>query len=199
MGAPAHQDHRPRTGSPQPGLLWRGLLIGMLLVRLVGVLNGCTGGVPDAVIRPSPEATADPTVITFDGLPGLPLGASLADLEASGAATTTGPGCGARFTAVDQASPVFDQGRLVMVWAYPPLHTPEGISAGSTIAEARAAYPELIELTRPPGSTEYPGLLVRGAGDKAYLLLHDAIVIQKVIVGYETSVRRLFDTRFGTC
>jgi hypothetical protein len=132
------------------------------------------------------------------GLRGIEIGASKRDLVAAGKVSEEGP-CGPVFPDIPYASPVFDGDRLVLVWAHAPLRTPERISEGSSLAQARQAYPTAVELTRPAGATEYPGLFVPGEPDLALLLLHDGAAVQKVIVGFESYARRLFDTGFGSC
>ena len=168
--------------------------------------SGCTGdaGTPASVPTSAPASAtatrpADPDVIDFAGLRDIPIGASMRELTASGAVATANPGCGPAFTALPYASPVFDGDKLVLIWAHPPLRTPEGVMVGTTVDEARRAYPAAVELSRPPGSTQYPGLLVTGGGDRAYLLLHDAGEVQKLVVGIARYARLLFDAGFGTC
>jgi hypothetical protein len=134
----------------------------------------------------------------MQGLRGIEIGATKADLVAAGLVSEEGP-CGPVFPDIPYASPVFDGDTLVLVWAHAPLRTPERISVGSTLAEARTAYPAAQELARPAGATEYPGLLVTGEPERAMLLLHDGVSVQKVIVGFESYARRLFDTGFGSC
>jgi hypothetical protein len=172
-----------------------------LLVATVVALNfatGCTSD-PTAPAGPPAASSTPDNVIDFLGLPGLTIGSSLAELTAAGRVSTSNPGCGPAFTATENASPVFDADQLVLIWAYPPLHTPESIMVGTSVATARKAYPTAVELTRPAGSTQYPGLLVAGPDGLAYLFLHDGIQVQKLVVGQEKQARMLFDTGFGAC
>jgi len=143
--------------------------------------------------------TADMNVIDFAGVRGIAFGASLRELGAAGTVVTDTQACGPAFTAIETASPVFDADRLVLIWADPPLRTPEGVMVGTSVEEAKRAYPSAIELTPAAGSTTYPGLLVTGGGDRAYLLLYAEGQVQKLIVGLERYARLLFDTGFGTC
>jgi hypothetical protein len=179
------------------------LLVPLLLI---GAAAGCTASTPTP---PAPSTTgttptadegrvADPDLVTMRGLRGISIGSTMPELVAAGMVEPSGP-CGPVFPSIPNASPVFDGDTLVLIWAHAPLRTPERISVGSTLDEARLAYPSAIELTRPPGATDYPGLLVTGETDRAILLLHDGTSVQKLIVGYESYARRLFDTRFGAC
>lgn len=172
---------------------------------LIVAVAGCTAETPPVpTTGPStagPTSTArlaDPNLVTMQGLRGISIGATKDELVAAGMVEPSGP-CGPVFPSIPNASPVFDGDTLVLIWAHAPLRTPERISVGSTLDEARLAYPSAIELTRPPGATDYPGLLVTGETDRAILLLHDGTSVQKLIVGYESYARRLFDTRFGAC
>jgi hypothetical protein len=182
----------------------RQLLVALLLI---GAAAGCTAETPPPPTTSAGPTTpaaaeegriADPDLVTMRGLRGINIGATKQELVAAGLVNESGP-CGPVFPSIPNASPVFDGDTLVLIWAHAPLRTPERISVGSTLDEARLAYPSAIELTRPPGATDYPGLLVSGETDRAILLLHDGTSVQKLIVGYESYARRLFDTRFGSC
>ncbi|ROT27976.1 hypothetical protein [Micromonospora sp. HM5-17] len=107
-------------------------------------------------------------------------------------------GCGPSLTNPTTVSAVFADRRLVLLWASPPVRTPEGITTGTPIDRVRAAYPEASTLTAPPGTHRYDGLLAR-RGDRAYLFLHDGHTVRKTVAGYADYVRRLFDEGFGTC
>ena len=178
----------------------------LLALVLIVAATGCTAETPPATpttpVPPTAAAdegrVADPDLVTMRGLRGINIGATKPELVAAGLVEPSGP-CGPVFPSIPNASPVFDGDTLVLIWAHAPLRTPERITVGSTLDEARLAYPSAIELTRPPGATDYPGLLVTGETDRAILLLHDGTSVQKLIVGYESYARRLFDTRFGAC
>ena len=174
--------------------------LGATLAVFVLALPGCgpETGRPAAAPPTTPQATGA-NVIDFHGLPGIAIGASLGELTTSGAITTTGPGCGPAFVAVQDASPAFDADKLVLIWAYPPLHTPEHVGVGSSIEDVRAAYPSSVNLSAPDGSRLYPGLLVAGPDDLAYLMLYDGGEVQKLIVGQQKYARMLLDTGFGSC
>jgi hypothetical protein len=96
------------------------------------------------------------------------------------------------------AGPVFVAGRLALVWADPPLRTPEGIAVGSPVADARRVYPAASNLAPPAGSYRFSGLLTTQR-DRAYLFLHDGRAVQKVIVGYATHARRVFVEGYTGC
>jgi hypothetical protein len=107
-------------------------------------------------------------------------------------------GCGPGLTGSTPVGPVFAQNRLVLLWADPPVRTPEGVTAGTPVERVRAAYPDATALAAPPGSHRYDGLMAR-RGDRAYLFLHDGRTVRKTVAGYADHVRRLFDEGFGTC
>jgi hypothetical protein len=176
--------------------------ITLVVMSLAALLaSGCAGDSAPAAVTPTAlPATEDPNVIDFLGLREVAVGSSLADLTAAGAVAKDSTSCrGMRFTAVPYASPVFDGDKLVLIWANPPLHTPEGVTVGTSLDEARRVFPSAVELTPPPGSAQFPGLLISGGEDHAYLLLHHDGQVQKLIVGLERHARLLFDTGFGTC
>jgi hypothetical protein len=170
----------------------------LLVVGLTGCVGAGAGTPSTSTVSTAGSARTD-DVIDFTGLPEIRIGATLAELTQAGLIDTNAPGCGPQLRTEPTASPVFTDGRLVLLWAYPPLHTPEGIRVGSSLAAARTAYPKAVTLTRSPESHEYPGLLVIGPDNLAYLFLHDSGWIEKVIVGEESYVKLLFNTGFGSC
>lgn len=186
-----------------------GISRGFAVLVLLGAVGGCTpepqanGAAPSPSPSPSPASTgsraADPNLITLRGIRDIEFGASMDALIATGQVQPEPGACGPSFPDLPNASPVFDAGRLVLIWAHAPLRTPERVMVGTPLAEARQAYPNAVELTRAPGDPQYPGLLVPGDEDRAYLLLHDGESVQKLIVGFEEHARRLFDTGFGSC
>jgi hypothetical protein len=98
---------------------------------------------------------------------------------------------------LEAASPVFDDDELVLIWAYPPLHTPENVMVGTPVLHVRAVYPAAVTLPPSPGS--FPALLVANGVGEAYLILHDDAIVQKLIVGRETAARELYASRLDTC
>jgi hypothetical protein len=172
-----------------------------LLVALTALLvAGCAG----ATAEPTPQpraltaSTYGPDVVHQGGLRDVRFGESMDQLTRRGEVVDDAEACGPRFAGLPSASPVFADGRLVLVWAYLPLHTPEGIGVGAPLETARLAYPGMIELKAPPRTYRFDGLMAVG-GDRAYLFLHDGHTVQKLIVGYREYAQRLFDEGFGTC
>jgi hypothetical protein len=156
-------------------------------------LSGCT-----QATEPEPVA-ADPAVIDHRGLPDIPFGADRAELERRLGLTEAPGACAPRLPDRPEVSPVFDdRDRLVLMWANPPLQTPDGIMVGTPVETVRDTYPDAQRLPAPPGTQRFDGLLVP-VDDRAYLFLHDGTEVQKVIVGYADYVRLLFDEGFGTC
>lgn len=137
-------------------------------------------------------------VVTYQGVRELRFGDTERDLTDRGVVIRDEPECGPRVAASTGIGPVFIDGRLALVWADPPLHTPEGISVGDSLAATRAAYPDATELTAPPGSHRFDGLLA-AHGDRAYLFMHDGRTVQKLIAGYERHARTLFRQGFAGC
>lgn len=174
---------------------------------LLGSLVGCTDepqatGAAPATATPTDPAgdrVADPNLVTLAGIGDIEIGASQESLEAAGLVKPGNGSCGPTFPDLPYATPVFDGGRLVLVWAHAPLRTPERVMEGTPLADARTAYPDAEELTRAPDDFQFPGLLVPGPDGRAYLLLHDGDTVQKLIVGFEEHARRLFETGFGSC
>lgn len=141
---------------------------------------------------------AGSAVVTYDGVRELRFGDTERDLTDRGVVIRDAPDCGPQVVASTGIGPVFIDGRLALVWADPPLHTPEGISVGDSLAATRAAYPGATELTAPRGSHRFDGLLA-AHGDRAYLFLHDGRTVQKLIAGYERHARALFRQGFAGC
>ncbi|WP_344128552.1 hypothetical protein [Luedemannella flava] len=153
-------------------------------------------------VTPAPQPTSastDPTVISYEGTNGVRIGQTVAELTEAGLLASPTPGCSRRFAGIDYADPVFDHDRLAFIWAYPPLHTPEGVMVGTAIADLNRAYPNAERLTPPAGSPTFDGALVRNPNGVAYLILHDGLAVQKLIVGAENAVRMLYTQRLDTC
>ncbi|HEX5543004.1 MAG TPA: hypothetical protein VFX60_15820 [Micromonospora sp.] len=163
---------------------------------LAGTLSGCTRTTDP---RPRPTARSyGPNVVHFDGVGDVGFGDTTAELTRRGLlAAQPGP-CGPQLATLPSVSPVFASDRLVLLWAEPPTHTPEGVSVGTGIEDVRAAYPRAQELAAPAETYRFDGLLTR-QGDRAYLFLHDGKTVRKAIAGYAEYVQRLFNDGFGTC
>lgn len=156
------------------------------------------GGSPAPPGPPGPGRPGTP-VITADGLAGIEFGATRAALvERHGLRQEPGD-CAARLPAQPAVSPVFDGDRLVLLWADPPVRTPEGLGVGTPVGQVRAAHPTAVELTAPSGSYRFDGILVPAQGDRAYLFLHDRERVQKLIVGYEPAAREFFAAGGAAC
>ncbi|MET7470357.1 hypothetical protein ACFYON_10590 [Micromonospora sp. NPDC005686] len=137
-------------------------------------------------------------VVSLDGLRNAEFGDSEADLTRRGVLRADEAACGPALVGHGSVSPIFVDDRLVLLWLDDPMSTPEGISAGSPVGTARAAYPGAVDLPAPPGSHRFAGLLARD-GDRAYLFLHDGVTVREIIAGYADWARRLFDEGYGPC
>lgn len=153
-----------------------------------------TGSTPAGAAAAAPG----PQVVRYTGVPGLAFGDTEQDLIRRGVVVRDTPECNPRMVRPTGATPVFVDGRLALLWADPPLHTPEGIAVGDSVASVRKAYPAASDLAPPAGSYRFSGLLA-GSGDRAYLFLHDGRQVQKLIVGYTRHARTLFEQGFGGC
>ncbi len=173
-----------------------------LAVGAATLVAGCEAEREAPAPAPAPAqlaaAAPGPNVVTFDGIRDIAFGDSAADLTARGLLTRPREACGPQLENLPEASPVFLDERLVLLWANPPLTTPEGIRVDSTLAEARAAYPEAVDLPAPKDSHRFDALMVT-QDDRAFLFLHDGKTVRKLIAGYTEDARRLLDTGFGSC
>ena len=195
----------PGSGSTESGRR-TGWIVAIVAAVVVGVLILCGGAVAGGVYLVH-RATVDNTrddgaprdeVVTTGGIDGIEFGTTESELIARHGLRRPQSACGARFRSVPHVDPVLADGRLVLLWVHRPAHVPPGLSEGATVAEVRTAYPGATALTPPAGSYRFAGLLVT-RGDRGYLFLHNGQVVQKVVVGYTTYLRRLFDEGFGTC
>jgi hypothetical protein len=139
-----------------------------------------------------------PDVINLDGLQNIEFGDTEQELTQRGVLDTQDSPCSPSLTGMSTVNPTFDHDRLVLLWADPPVHTPEGVTIGTPVNQVRATYPALTRLTAPRGTYRYDGLLARD-GDRAYLFLHDGLTVRKTIAGYADYAQRAFDEGFGTC
>jgi hypothetical protein len=174
----------------------RTVVVVMVVAMAAAGLAGCTGIAERA---PAAGPSDDPQVVSQLGLAGVRFGDHRADLERDHGLVQDTYDCGPRLPAYAQVSPVFDGGRLVLLWVYPPLRTATGVTVGDPVAHARDTHPEAEELTAPAGSFRFDGLIATVDEDRAYLFLHDHDTVQKVVVGFEEHARRLFHDGFGTC
>lgn len=145
-----------------------------------------------------PNVGSDSPVVTADGLSDVRVGDTRTTLVHEQGLRQRPGDCSPRLPQHPSVSPVFDDDELVLLWADPPVRTPDGIGVGSPVDEVRAAYPDTEALRTPEGSYRFDGLLA-DAGERASLFLHDGDQVQKVIVGYDTHLQRLFQDGFGTC
>lgn len=151
---------------------------------------------------PATTASYGPDTVFYQGVRSVRFGQTLDELTDSPGVEEGPGGCGTHIVGLEAVNPVFtddDPGaKLVLIWANPPLRTPEGVGVGSDVGTAKAAYPKATALTAPSESLRFDGLLST-EGDFGYLLLHDGKKVQKLIVGYTTYLRQLFERGFGAC
>jgi hypothetical protein len=151
---------------------------------------------PDTIAVREPVASV--SVVDLDGVAEVDFGDSESELARRGILRTDVDACGPTLAGHDMISPIFVDDRLVLLWAGDPVRTPEGIAAGSPIAEVMASHPTVRELHAPEGTHRFDGLLARD-GDRAYLFLHDGQTVRKIIVGYATWAHRLFVEGHAPC
>ncbi|GIJ30742.1 hypothetical protein Vqi01_59040 [Micromonospora qiuiae] len=144
------------------------------------------------------EPVASVTVVGLDGLADVGFGDTESELTRRGILRTDVDACGPTLAGHDMISPIFIEGRLVLLWAGDPVQTPEGITAGTPIAEVEASYPRVRSLHAPQGTHRFDGLLARD-GDRAYLFLHDGRTVRKIIAGYASWAHRLFLDGHSPC
>ncbi|MDG4822347.1 hypothetical protein O7635_10845 [Asanoa sp. WMMD1127] len=172
------------------------VVVALALFALLAGYATQQGGSPAYASTTSSATRSD--MVDFDGVRDARLGQTDTELRQGGAMTRPVNACGPVLTGVSAAHPVFADGQLVMLWANPPLTTPEGVGVGTSVADTRAAYPEATTMTAPAGSYQFDGLLVTN-GDRAYLFMHDGQTVRKTVVGYTADVQRLFTYGVGNC
>jgi hypothetical protein len=171
------------------------------LVTLVLLCGAATVAAVYLVRRQQAAATADgprDEVVTTGGTDGIHFGDSRDTLTREHGLSRQAGACGETLAALPHVAPVLAGDRLVLLWVRPPAHVPPGLMEGSLVSDVRRAYPDATALTPPKGSYQFSGLLAV-QGDRGYLFLHDGQVVQKVVVGETTYLRKLFDEGFGTC
>ncbi|WP_091090481.1 hypothetical protein [Micromonospora nigra] len=147
---------------------------------------------------PVHEPAGAVTVVDLDGLPEVDFGDTEDELTRRGILRTDVDACGPTLSGHQTISPIFAEDRLVLLWVGDPVRTPEGVAAGTPIAEVRTRYPAARHLRAPQGTYRFDGLLARD-GDRAYLFLHDGQRVRKVIAGYADWAQRAFDEGHGPC
>ncbi|MEV4758891.1 hypothetical protein AB0J86_27865 [Micromonospora sp. NPDC049559] len=179
------------------------LLVGLIVAAAASTSGGTRTAPTTSDSRPTrgPERPATPygaDVLDLAGLPNVEFGDTEQELTQRGVLGARGASCASGLNGMEAVSPVFDHDRLVLLWADPPVRTPEGVTIGTPVSQVRATYPALTRLTAPRGTYRFDGLLARD-GDRAYLFLHDGRTVRKTVAGYAEYARRLFDEGFGTC
>ncbi len=144
------------------------------------------------------EPVASVTVVGLDGVADVDFGDSESELTRRGILRTDVDACGPTLAGLDMISPIFIKGRLVLLWAGDPVHTPEGVTTGTPIAEVKARYPSVRALHAPQGTHRFDGLIASD-GDRAYLFLHDGTQVRKIIAGYAHWAHRLFLDGHAPC
>lgn len=149
---------------------------------------------PADATGPGPEG-----VLTRRGYEQLTIGATVDELLARGAVRAEPSACGGYVaTASPSVRPVFADGRLVLVWADPPVRTAEGIGVGSTTDQVRQAYPDVRTLPPPNRPGAFPGMLAP-EHHRTYLFLYDGDQVQKVLAGYTADAERLYSGALSPC
>ncbi|MEU4566263.1 hypothetical protein [Micromonospora sp. NPDC023956] len=161
-----------------------------------------SGSRPHPPVEPAqpaePVAPVVDEVIDLHGLAGVEFGDSRRELTERGVLREVAESCGPTLVGHETVSPVFHQGRLVLLWVSAPVRTPEGVTIGTPVRELRSRFPSLARLDAPDGTYRFDGLLAR-RGDRAYLFLHDGRTVRKTIAGYADYAQRLFDEGHGPC
>jgi hypothetical protein len=166
-------------------------------VTTVVLLGGCAEPVRVPPRGGAEPTGTDPTVINFAGTHGARWGQTLTELTTAGEMAPSPQACGPQFVDIAGAGPVFENDRLVLIWANPPLHTPENVMVGTPVSAVRVAYPGAVALPSTPGL--FAALIVANGLGQAYLILHGNANVQKLIVGVESAARRLYASRMDTC
>ncbi|MBH0777488.1 hypothetical protein [Nocardia bovistercoris] len=136
-----------------------------VLLSAPGAVAGCSAEPVAGSATPAASSTTDAAPSDQFGPLGygkLRLGMSMLDAQATGEIAQVEdmkgdpPGCG-RYTTKTGASGFYKQGEIVAIMHNKlPARTPEGVAAGSTVDEVRAAYPAL-KLGHNWSSADVPG------------------------------------------
>ena len=170
----------------------------VLTLTAVALVAGCADRRPATSADRAVALSTPGPVVTFDGLGEVSFGDTEQDLTARGLVSRPEAACGPVLTKQPGTSPVFADDRLVLLWANPPLTTPEGVGVDSPVADVRAAYPQAMDRPAPPDSHRFDALMVTD-DDRAYLFLHDGGTVVKTVAGFTEYAQRLLDTGFGAC
>ncbi|MGW4466048.1 hypothetical protein [Micromonospora sp. NPDC004704] len=172
------------------------VLIGFLLATLIASASGSAPTMPG---KPA-VGTFGPDVVHLSGVRNIEFGDTEGELTARGVLEPEPEAteCAAQINGLDTVGPVFDHNRLVLMWVSPPMHTPEGVTVGTSLNTVHARYPAATALVAPQGTYRFDGLLAR-QGDRAFLFLHDGRIVRKTVAGYANYAQKLFDEGFGTC
>ena len=170
-----------------------------LLIATFTSLSGPTHAPDKSASGQLPEKAAyGPDVVHLDGLRDIEFGDTEQELARRGLLTPSIASCGPSLAGMDMVGPVFADDRLVLLWADPSMHTPEGVTSGTPVRQVQTTYPASTPLDAPQGTYRFDGLLV-SEGDRSYLFLHDGRTVRKTVAGYTDYARKLFDEGFGTC
>ncbi|MEV4536825.1 hypothetical protein AB0J82_23880 [Asanoa sp. NPDC049518] len=172
------------------------VVVALALFALLAGYSTQRGGSPAYASATTTATSSD--VVDFDGVRDVRLGQTDTELAQQGAMARPQEACGPVLTDVHEASPVFANGELVLMWVNPPLATPEGVGVGTSVEATKAAYPQATTMNAPAGSYQFDGLMVT-SGDRAYLFMHDGQTVRKAVVGYTDDVQRLFTLGVGNC
>ncbi|MBB5871179.1 hypothetical protein F4553_004558 [Allocatelliglobosispora scoriae] len=178
------------------------VLVPVMVVGLSACSPAAETAAPTATPTTSIAPTLGPDVISLAGVRAVRFGQTRDELSDEPGLSEGPGGCGEHIVGVTEVSPVFtdeDAGeKLVLLWANPPLHTPENVAVGTAMDVVKSTYPQATPLTAPTGTYRFDGLLV-SKGEFGFLFLHDGKHVQKLIAGYTTYLEQLFAEGFGAC
>lgn len=172
------------------------IVAGVAVLVLVTAIAVRVHRVGPAAAPPMVGATG-PDVVSLAGTGDIRFGQTSEDLAQRHGLRAVPDACMPRFTDPAYAHPIFVDGRLAILTVEPPAHTPEGTAAGVGLATVRRSYPGATELAAPHPYA-FAGLLST-SGEMSYLFLYSEDVVRKVLVGYTSYLRQLFEAGFPTC
>src|SRR5690348_5489674 len=103
----------------------------LLIAGLLAAVAGAGSGATPAPRKPTGAAYGS-NVIDLDGLRDIEFGDTEQELTRRGVLKHPDSPCVSSLTDLSAVSPVFDHERLVLLWADPPVHTPEGVTIGTS-------------------------------------------------------------------